>query len=83
MDKKYVISKGAVEKLGVNIVTLRDWDKKGKIEAIRTAENHRLYNVEKYLKEEKIREDTDSEDNNADERKKNMLRESINKWSKR
>ena len=61
-----------MEKLGVHIVILRDWAKNGKIETIRTAGNHRLYNVEKYLKEqkkEKIRDDLDS-DESEEERKK-------------
>jgi predicted site-specific integrase-resolvase len=81
MDTKYVKSKKAIEKLGVNIVTLRDWEKKGKIEAIRTAGGHRLYNVEKYLKEqkkEKIKDESESEEEGAERKKICYIRVSTN-----
>jgi predicted site-specific integrase-resolvase len=47
----FITSKKAIERLGISIVTLRKWEKLGIIEAIRTSGNHRLYNVNKYLKE--------------------------------
>ncbi len=50
-ETRYITSKKAMEKLGVSIVTLRNWEKQGVIEAIRTNGNHRLYNIDKYLQE--------------------------------
>jgi hypothetical protein len=74
MEKeKYVRSKIASEKLGISLVTLREWDKTGKIETIRTAGNQRLYNVNKYLKEQKkesIKEETENESEEENEGKK-------------
>ena len=52
-DKKYVTGRKASEILGIHQRTLYLWEKNGKIETIRTKGNHRLYNVEKYLKEQK------------------------------
>jgi predicted site-specific integrase-resolvase len=46
---KYVNSKKAKEILGVHIQTLYNWEKKGKIDTIRTVGGHRMYNVQKYL----------------------------------
>jgi predicted site-specific integrase-resolvase len=40
-----------MKKLGVSIVTLRTWASNGLIETIRSGGNHRLYNVDKYLKD--------------------------------
>ena len=48
---KYVTSKKAMEQLGVSIVTLRTWASNNLIDTIRTAGNHRMYNVDKYLNE--------------------------------
>lgn len=48
MDK-YVSGKVATERLGVHIRTLYQWEKKGKIDTIRTPGNKRLYNVDKFL----------------------------------
>ena len=59
--EKYVNSKKAQEILGVHIQTLYNWDKKGKIETIRTAGGHRLYNVDKYLNEQKKEEQKNEE----------------------
>ena len=50
---KFVRSKIASQKLGTSLVSLREWDRLGKIETIRTGGNQRLYNVEKYLNEQK------------------------------
>lgn len=52
MDK-YVSGKKATEILGVHWKTLYYWDEKGWIETIRTPGNKRLYNVEKYIRENK------------------------------
>jgi putative resolvase len=54
MNKEtYVPGKEAEKILGVHQKTLYNWDKKGLIEVIRTPGKKRLYNVEKYLKENK------------------------------
>ena len=45
----YVPAKKAKEILGVHIGTLYNWEKACKLETIRTAGGHRLYNVNKYL----------------------------------
>ena len=50
-ENKYVNTKKTIEKLGVHVSTLHNWEKNGKIETIRTAGGHRLYNVEKYIRE--------------------------------
>lgn len=48
--EKYVSGKRAGEILGVHQRTLYLWDKKKKIDTIRTPGGKRMYNVEKYLK---------------------------------
>lgn len=48
--------KEAAEILGVHQRTLYLWDKKGLIEVIRTPGNKRLYNVDKFLAEQKCKE---------------------------
>jgi len=48
---KYVGGKQASEIIGVHQRTLYQWDEKGLIETIRTSGRKRLYNVEKYLKQ--------------------------------
>ena len=50
-ENKYVNTKKAKELLGVHAQTLHNWERSNKIETIRTAGGHRLYNVEKYMKE--------------------------------
>jgi predicted site-specific integrase-resolvase len=72
---KYVRTKKAVEILGVHMQTLYNWEKKGKIETIRTAGGQRLYNVEKYIKDQKgyeeVKEDVvEGVDKKNNERKK-------------
>lgn len=52
MEVKYVSTKKAKEILGVHILTLHNWEEKGKIDTIRTAGGHRLYNVGKYMKDQ-------------------------------
>jgi excisionase family DNA binding protein len=46
--KKYITIKEAAEILGVNPMTLRRWDKKGKLKAVRHPfNNYRIYNRRK------------------------------------
>jgi putative resolvase len=52
MESKFVSTKKAKEILGVHMLTLYNWEKRGKIETIRSAGGQRLYNVEKYLQEQ-------------------------------
>ena len=54
MDK-YIGGKEASEIIGVHQRTLMNWDKQGLIETIRTPGNKRLYNVDKYLNENKCK----------------------------
>jgi len=46
---QYMTAKKTKEILGVHIQTLYNWEKVGKIDTIRTAGGHRMYNVQKYL----------------------------------
>ena len=72
-NKKYVSTKKAKEILGVHVLTLHNWEKAGKIETIRTAGGHRLYNVEKYLKENNNDSDSELEnDSDNDEENKGL-----------
>jgi len=48
---KYIKVQKAAERLGVHKRTLYNWGRLGKIEMIRTESGHRLFNVDKYLKE--------------------------------
>jgi putative resolvase len=54
MTKIYLGSKEACQQLGVHPRTLYNWEEKGKIDTIRTPGGKRLYNVEKYIKDQKI-----------------------------
>ena len=58
--------------LGVHYRTLYLWDKKGTIETIRTPGNKRLYNVEKYLKENKENINIEQKLDNLDKNKKRL-----------
>ena len=49
---KYLGVKAASIMLGVHQRTLYQWDEKGWIETIRTGGGKRLYNVDKYLREQ-------------------------------
>ena len=51
MAEKYISGKEASKILGIHTRTLYQWDEKGWIDTIRTPGNKRMYNVEKYLKE--------------------------------
>jgi excisionase family DNA binding protein len=52
MTDKYLSGKEACQKLGVHSRTLYNWDEKGKIDTIRTPGGKRLYNVDKYIKDQ-------------------------------
>ncbi len=54
MTSNYLGSKEACQQLGVHPRTLYNWEEKGKIDIIRTPGGKRLYNVEKYIKDQKI-----------------------------
>jgi len=55
MKKKYITIKEAAKILGVNPMTLRRWDKKGKLKASRHPFNdYRIYNQKKIKKLAKI-----------------------------
>ena len=54
MTDKYMSGKEATKILGVHSRTLYQWDEKGYIETIRTPGNKRMYNVDKYLRENGI-----------------------------
>lgn len=68
-EENYVSTTKAKEILGVHVLTLHNWEKAGKIDTIRTAGGHRLYNVDKYLREikqngfDEIKNESDDEDN--------------------
>ena len=50
LTEEYMTPKEASKIIGVHFQTLRNWEKEGKIEAIRTPGNKRYYNVKKFLK---------------------------------
>ena len=60
MDNKYINIKEASEMLGVSKLTLRNWDKSGKLEARRhPINNYRVYlkeDLDKLMSEIKVRE---------------------------
>ena len=62
MENKYVNTKTAKNILGVHVLTLYNWEKKGYIDTIRTPGGHRLYNVEKYLKNKTEITDDENDD---------------------
>jgi len=45
MDKGLVTIRSAAEILRISIETLRNWDKQGKLKAIRNKNGYRLYNI--------------------------------------
>ncbi len=77
MNKKYVKGCEASKIIGVHQRTLYLWEKKGLIEVIRTGGKMRLYNVEKYVKEnETIKENINNnsiDDYNELDKLKNKL----------
>jgi putative resolvase len=63
----YLSGKEACQKLGVHSRTLYNWEEKGKIDTIRTPGGKRLYNVDKYIKDQttnKIYNDDNEEELN-------------------
>ncbi len=47
MDKKFVLIKDAAKMLGASKLTLRNWDKSGKLQALRhPISNYRVYRME-------------------------------------
>lgn len=68
---KYMTAKKAKEILDVHIQTLYNWEKIGKIDTIRTAGGHRMYNVQKYL-------DTYADPEYDENDNKDMFGETIN-----
>ena len=66
IQDKYIPARKAVKILGVHTLTLQNWDKKGKIETIRSAGGHRLYNVEKYLEDSNKNKDKNKKDTRKD-----------------
>jgi predicted site-specific integrase-resolvase len=78
MTDTYVSGKQAIKLLGVHLRTLYNWDKKGKIETIRTPGNKRLYNVNKFLKDMKKKtnkcEDSDSDSSDDEDEEEKKLR---------
>lgn len=54
MLNKFVNVKEVKEILNVSTKTLQNYDKEGKIEVIRTAGNRRMYNLNKYLKDNNL-----------------------------
>jgi excisionase family DNA binding protein len=70
MTDTYLSGKEACQKLGVHSRTLYNWEEKGKIDTIRTPGGKRLYNVDKYIKEQttnKIYNDDNDNDNDNEE----------------
>ena len=57
----YISGKEVCKILGVHERTLYAWDKNGKIQTIRTPGNKRLYNLEKYLKDQNLPSQIDEE----------------------
>jgi len=53
-DAKYVDTETARQTLGICAQTLRKWANQGKIDYIRTEEGWRKYNLEKYLRQNKL-----------------------------
>jgi predicted site-specific integrase-resolvase len=61
MKDKFIKGNKASEILGVHQRTLYQWEEKGWIETKRTKGGMRLYNVDKYLREEKEKNDNDKD----------------------
>lgn len=59
--ENYMTPKDASKKLGVHWQTLRNWDANGMIETVRTPGGKRMYNVNKYLADNKKPEEVVAE----------------------
>jgi putative resolvase len=68
----YVNANKAKELLGVHVTTLRRWELQGKIECMRTVGNHRMYNVNKYLKDNGATMNDDKKEELANKIKTNI-----------
>lgn len=67
MKDKFIKGNKASEILGVHQRTLYQWEEKGWIETKRTKGGMRLYNVDKYLREEKEKNDNNIHVDDCDE----------------
>ena len=56
-NKDFIVPKEASKLLGVHYQTLRNWDNQGLIETIRMPGGKRLYNVKKYIQDNKNSDD--------------------------
>lgn len=82
IDEEYVTTQKAKKMLGVHEKTLQNWDRDKKIETIRTPGGRRMYNVNKYIRDNNIDykkeikkiETTENEkkNENVDNKKKNI-----------
>jgi predicted site-specific integrase-resolvase len=70
---KYYCPKETSEKLGVHFQTLRNWEKEGKIECIRSPGGKRFYDLDGFLKKYE-NESTIKDTNNTDDLKINLKR---------
>ena len=74
--KRYVGNKEACEIIGIHYKSLYNWDKSGKIEVIRTPGNKRLYNIEKFINDNKKKDTLEIKFNiNTDENIKTTSRQ--------
>ena len=64
--KEFYSGKKASELIGVHQRTLMNWDRKGLIETMRTPGNQRLYNVKKYMENNKFKCDNSNIINGCD-----------------
>ena len=53
-NNNYKTPKEAIKILGVHPLSLKNWESRGKIECIRTPGGKRLYNVDKYLRDQNV-----------------------------
>ncbi len=78
--ENYVSGSKASHILGVHQRTLHNWDAKKIIETIRTPGGKRLYNVKKYLEENKIKQEKDEikvDDFEVAQEELNLVREKV------
>ena len=74
-EDEYVTTSKAKKILGVHVKTLQNWDRNKKINTIRTAGGHRMYNVNKYLRDnnigykEEIKKVVQKEENKSESKK--------------
>lgn len=68
--EKYMTTRKAIEILGVHVLTLHNWEKTNKIDTMRTGGGHRLYNVDKYLRENGKQSNDKKSDSDCDKNDK-------------